>query len=223
MAVMASLNPQDSNNAMNSKPIVYLLEDDSAVRESIQWLLEKHGIEVRAFANPRDFLEAYDENWVGCLILDLALPEMNGLEVYRKLLDRGTQLPFIVITGHGEIPDATQAMKLGAIDFLEKPYESDRLVALVRQALRLSERRHQAKAMRRVTQDQIDSLTPRELQIMDLMVEGLMTKQIARRLDISIKTVEAHRSSILKKMKVESVVQLVRVVTQHRLLAETVR
>ena len=208
---------------MRSKPIVYLLEDDSAVRESVQWLLEKHEMEVRSFTNPRDFLTAHDDDWVGCLILDLALPEMSGLEVYRTLLDQGYQLPFIVITGHGEIPDATQAMKLGAIDFLEKPYDSDRLVALVRQALRLSERRHQVRATRSVTQHRIDSLTPRELQIMDLMVEGLMTKQIARRLDISIKTVEAHRSSILKKMKVESVVQLVRVITQHRLLSETGR
>ncbi len=201
--------------------MVYLLEDDSAVRESIRWLLEEHGIEVRSFASPREFLAAYDDSWFGCLILDLALPEMNGLEVYKALLERGTQLPFIVITGHGEISDATQAMKLGAVDFLEKPYESERLVALVKKALRLSQRRRESNAIRQATQKQLDTLTPRELEIMDLMVEGLMTKQIARRLDISIKTVEAHRSSILKKMKVESVVQLVRVVTQHRLLAQS--
>ena len=202
---------------MTIQPTVYVVEDDRAVRDSLVWLLQNQGIRVQSFADPEEILAAFQRNWVGCLVLDLALPVVNGLDLYRSLKDRGCTLPFIVITGHGEIPDATRAIRLGAIDFLEKPFDTEWFLKLIGQALDLSIRQRDASFERQKMEILLESLTARESEIMELMVQGLMTKQIARKLEISIKTVEAHRSNILKKLDVESVVQLVRKVTLHRL------
>ncbi len=200
--------------------VVYIVEDDATVRQAIVWMLEseelKDQIQVRTFATPKDLLSQFDPQSSGCLVLDLRLPEMSGLELRDALVERGCELPFIVITGSGEVPDVISAMRQGAIDFIEKPLKTEQLCSSVSRAIAKDAQRRTLRQTREKTNQMLDSLTRREREVLNLVVAGLLNKQIARELNLSIKTIESHRANIMKKLSADSVAQLVRMIVENR-------
>jgi len=192
------------------RPIVHVIDDDEAVRDSISMLLETENIEHAAYASAIDFLNAYNDTMSGCLVLDIRMPGMTGLELQETLNQRNTSLPIIFITGHGDIPMAVEAMRRGALDFLRKPFGEDDLLQRVKEALTRAEE-NQAT---RTAQTQIDghfrSLSPREKEVFERVASGQANKFIAIELGISERTVEIHRSQVMKKMGARSLAQLVR-------------
>jgi len=206
---------------MATRETVFLIEDDKAVRESVTRMLIAEGLDVEAFGDPAELLKAYDPSKPGCLLIDLRLPRMNGLELHAELLRRGCEHPFIIITGHGAVSHATAAMREGAVDFLEKPFDRQCLLDRIHEAIRSDANRRQKCAELESIQVRIDSLTAREREVMALVVDGKLTKHIARELGISTKTVEVHRSHITQKMQVGSVAQLVRLITEYTMGSES--
>lgn len=201
---------------MPPPPLVYLVEDDSAVRDSLVWLFRKEGYDVEAYGTPAEILSAYDQSKHGCLVLDLRLPEMTGIELRQKLIEQGCTHPFIIITGHGDVPDATRSMRMGAIDFIEKPLDITLLLSRVREAIEADLRQRREIMEHESFRSRFETLSPREREVLELVVAGKLTKQIANQLEISIKTVEVHRSNITRKMKVDNFIQLVRLYTEHQ-------
>ena len=180
--------------------IVYLVDDDEALRDSLVWLLESQGFQVAAYASAEDFLANWQPDLSGCLLLDVRMPGMNGLELHERLKARFSTLPVIFITGHGDVPMAVSALKGGAADFIEKPFNDADLLRLVSQCLSRereegARRRQGAEVSRRPAQ-----LTVREREVLDLIIAGKLNKQIADTLGISIKTVEVHRARVMEKM-----------------------
>ncbi len=201
---------------MGQEAIVYVVDDDVEVRRSLRWLLESVGMTVETFANAPEFLDAFDSARPSCLVLDMRMPEMSGLELQRELGVRGITIPIIIITAYGEVRDAVEAMKCGAVDFIEKPFSDQALLDQIHKALdRDIEDRHRHEFLDEVCA-KIDELTPREREVMDLVVSGLSTKRIAEDLGISPKTVEAHRARIMQKMHAGSLADLVRLVVSAR-------
>jgi two-component system, LuxR family, response regulator FixJ len=200
---------------------VFVVDDNDGFRSSTRWLLESHGFRVDAFSSPRHFLAYVDtlkpQEMVGCVLLDIRMPEMTGLEVQEALRQRSCPLPVIFISGHGDVPLAVEAMRKGAVHFLEKPFGDDALVAALHDAVKPA--REGAERAPGSTDEtaraQLDSLTARERQVLDLVLEGQLNKVIADKLGISIKTVELHRSRVMTKMHARSIAQLV----QRALLA----
>lgn len=194
--------------------IVYLVDDDEAVRDSMLWLLEANGFQVRAFASAEDFLEMFQNGPgarpVSCLILDVRMPGMSGLELHEELLRGGIDIPLIFITGHGDVPMAVASMKKGAVDFLEKPFNDVQLCALVQQCLDRANERLASAAEGRDAVERLERLTAREKQVLDLIVAGRLNKQIADDLSISIKTVEAHRANIMDKLGARTMADLMK-------------
>lgn len=193
-----------------------LVEDDRAVRESLTWMLDSSGMRVEPFSTPQKLLEGIDKAQRGCLLLDLHLPEMNGLELYDRLTSAGCHLPFVIMTAFSEVSNAIKAMRLGAVDFLQKPLDRDTLVDRIRTALELDKKQESYRLSQERLQARLDTLTKRERQVLKLVLDGRLTKQIARELGVTSKTVEAHRCNIMKKMCVDNVVQLVRLTAEHR-------
>ncbi len=194
------------------KDLIYVVDDDEAVRDSLAWLLEGAGYRVMAFDSAERFLERCDLNAVAVLVLDIRMPGMTGLELQEVLAAKGSTLPIIFITGHGDVPMAVQAMKQGAADFVEKPFNEVVLRDLVTKMLgvaRLTKSQEREKAR---NQALVDKLTGREAQVLERIIAGRLNKQIADDLSISIKTVEAHRASIMNKLDVNTVAELMRVV-----------
>lgn len=189
---------------------VYLVEDDQAVLESLQWLMESAGFTVAAFNSPLVFLDQAPDALRGCLIIDLRLPRMSGIDVIRTLRERAIHLPAIVITGHGDVAAAVRAMKAGAIDFIEKPFDDARLLERVRSALAMDQVQAESNAHLREVLALYETLTPRERQVMDLVVQGNLNKQIAADLGLSPKTIEVHRAHVMDKMDAGSLAELVR-------------
>jgi two-component system response regulator FixJ len=188
---------------------VVVIDDDEAVLDSLRVLLEAEGFEVETFDRARGFLEQPKGAPPGCLVTDVRMPDMDGLELLQALSARGTLPPVIVITGHGEVPLAVRAMKLGARDFIEKPFEPHALLASIRDALTAAARpaaRTDPEIRRR-----LERLTPREREVLQQLVIGRSNKTIARELAISTRTVEIHRARVMEKMRVESLSQLVRI------------
>jgi two-component system, LuxR family, response regulator FixJ len=198
------------------QPTVYIVDDDQATRKSLRWLVETLGVPVQTYHCAVSFLDAYDASMPGCLVLDMAMPGMNGLELQRALLERGIEIPIIVLTGYADVPTAVRALKNGAVEFLEKPFNDDVLLQQIRAALALDARRRSQRGAVDVVRDRMARLTPREKEILDHVVEGLSSKEIAGRLSVSFKTVEAHRAKVMRKMEAESVAQLVRVVVSAK-------
>ncbi len=195
---------------------VYIVDDDEAMRDSLQWLIESQGLAVRAFAAAEDFLLACGDAMAGCIVLDVRMPGMSGLELYEKMNLRRCTLPVIFITGHGDVPMAVSALKKGAVDFIEKPFNDKELLRVIGQCL---ERERATRAQRQregETARRLAGLTEREREVMDLVLAGKLNKQIADVLNISIKTVEVHRARIMDKMGVRSVAELVQAVLPHR-------
>jgi FixJ family two-component response regulator len=207
-------------NTSSPQPTVYIVDDDQATRKSLRWLVETLGVQVQTFHCAVSFLDAYDAAQPGCLVLDMMMPGMNGLELQRELLDRGIEIPVIVLTGYGDVPTAVRALKNGAVEFLEKPFNDDVLLEQIRLALMLDGRRRRERDVLDLVHERIARLTPREYEILALVVDGLSSKEIAGRLTVSFKTVEAHRAKIMRKMEAESVAQLVRIVVSANSLAD---
>jgi len=191
---------------------VYIVDDDEAMRDSLAWLLESQGFAVDPYASAEDFLAAFRDGMTGCVVLDVRMPGMSGLEMYEKLNARHCTLPVIFITGHGDVPMAVSALKKGAVDFIEKPFGDKDMLRLVEQCLALDrDNREKNRAYAAAARRQA-SLTERELEVMNLIIDGKLNKQIADVLNISIKTVEVHRARIMDKMAVRTVAELVQAV-----------
>ncbi|WP_334042788.1 response regulator transcription factor [Burkholderia ambifaria] len=191
-------------------PIVYIVDDDSGMRTSLAWLLESVGIASEGFANAADFLARFDVNLPACLVLDVRMPEKSGFDVQAELNARGATLPVIFVSGHGDIPMSVRALQNGAIDFVEKPYNSQQMLERVQRALRLAQQRHAVDRHHRELRQRLDALTAREKEVLRGVVDGKGSKQIASDLSISVKTVDVHRASIKEKLGATSIAALVR-------------
>ncbi len=188
---------------------IFVVDDDHAVRESLRWLLESVDLPVATFPSAQSFLKAYKSGQGGCLILDVRMPGMSGLELQKRLAEIECVLPVIIITGHGDIPMAVRALKTGAIDFMEKPFNDQTLLERIQQCLDLDRENREEVLFRQRLQNRVAQLTPRELEVLDGIVTGKLNKIIADELGISSKTVEAHRSRIFEKMEAESLAELI--------------
>jgi FixJ family two-component response regulator len=191
-------------------PIVYIVDDDNGMRTSLSWLLESIGIHSEGFANAPDFLARFDANIPACLILDVRMPEKSGFDVQAELNARGATLPIIFVSGHGDIPMSVRALQSGAIDFVEKPYNSQQMLDRVQRALRLAQQRHAVSQRRRELLKRLNGLTAREKEVLRGVIDGKGSKRIASDLAISVKTVDVHRASIKEKLGATSIAALVR-------------
>lgn len=193
------------------KGTVYVVDDDEGVRDSLQWLLEGKDYRVRCFDSAENFLSRYDAREVACLIVDIRMGGMTGLELQDRLIERKSPLPIVFITGHGDVPMAVNTMKKGAMDFIQKPFQEDALVNLVDRMLAQAREAfsdHQQSASRDAL---LAKLTSREAQVLERIVAGRLNKQIADDLGISIKTVEAHRANIMEKLNANTVADLLKI------------
>jgi RNA polymerase sigma factor (sigma-70 family) len=191
-------------------PTVFIVDDDPSHRDSLQFLLESAGMEARCFSSARDFLDGADPDTPGCILLDVKMPGISGLDLQKQLANRSISLPIIFITGHGTVPMSVRAMKAGALDFLQKPFDEQDLFQAIHHAM---ERDRQARLERenlKVIRDSIDSLSPREHQVFTLLVSGLLNKQVAHKLGITERTIKAHRQRVMEKMQADSLADLVR-------------
>ncbi len=189
---------------------VFIVDDDEAMRDSLTWLLEGNGYQVRSFSSAEQFLTAYDAGQVSCLILDVRMPGMSGPELQERMLAEHIDIPIVFITGHGDVPMAVSTMKRGAVDFIEKPFDESELRALVERMLQKARADHSTAREQRAAKDLLGKLTTREQQVLERIVAGRLNKQIADDLGISIKTVEAHRANIMEKLNVNTVADLLR-------------
>ena len=195
-----------------SETTVYVIDDDEAVRASLDWLICSVRLPVRTFASAREFLDAYQPDQQGCVVVDVRMPGMSGLELQRNLAEVSGQLPVIIITGHGDIHMAVDAMKAGAFDFIEKPFDEQLLLDLVQKAVEKSAVAAHDHALRDEIRRRIQLLTPRESEVLELVLVGEPNKRIAVRLGICEKTVEAHRSKVMEKTEAKSFADLIKLV-----------
>ena len=205
------MNSADAHDEQ-SDPIVFIVDDDDAVRESLQWLASSVDLNVKAYASGGDFLSQCRPNQTGCLVTDIRMPGLSGLELQDELNRRGCDLPVIVITGHGDVQTAVRAMKAGAFYFVERPFNDQLLLDMIIKAVAASlqssrEMTHQAEAQARA-----NTLTPREKEVLELISVGEANKRIAHTMGISEKTVEAHRAKVMGKMQAKSLAELVKMV-----------
>ena len=206
MTVFSNTSTQDT------KGTVYVVDDDDAIRDSLRWLLEANDYKVELYDSGESFIAKYDPNAIAVLVLDVRMPGMSGLEVQEHLLARKADLPIIFITGHGDVPMAVRALKKGAVDFIEKPFQQAALKAQVEHMLNEARERRMKNERQSLNEALLAKLTPREQQVLERIVAGRLNKQIADDLGISIKTVEAHHASIMDKTNSGTVADLMRVV-----------
>jgi len=197
---------------------VYVVEDDEAVRKSLCWLIESADHPARGFASADALLADFDPQGPGCVVTDVRMPGMDGLDMMQEVVARTDLLPVVVITGHGDIEMAVGAMKDGAFDFVEKPFEENTLLAVIERAIEESRRRHAARERDRDLWDGMERLTPREREVLGHIIDGVPNRGVAEKLEISEKTVEAHRAHIMEKMQADSFADLITRVVQGRLL-----
>ena len=202
--------------------LVYLVDDEFSVRDSLTLLIESTGQAVRSFASAEAFLNNYDPEQKGCLLLDVRMPTMSGLELQGELLRREISIPIIFISGHAGIPDSAKAFRAGAVDFLEKPFDNEMLLARIDEAIKKDIASKEQLIEYREIQNRLDHLTAREKEVLSLIVRGHSNKEMAKMLDISNRTIEAHRASIMEKMQVKSLGELMVMVTQPDMLNDTV-
>jgi FixJ family two-component response regulator len=190
---------------------VFLVDDDVSVRDSLSLLLSLKGLRTQVFAGAESFLETYRDDWRGCLITDLRMPGMSGLELQRALAERKISLPVVVLTAHGDVGATRAALKNGAFDFLEKPVDDEVLIDVLMNALRSDAARHAAETAQADTRARIDRLTPRERDVLGLLAEGLQNRDIALRLGISPRTVEVYKSRMMEKLGCRSLADAIRI------------
>ena len=188
---------------------VYVIDDDEAMRDSLNFLLDAAEFDVTLFESAQHFLDALPSDF-GCVVSDVRMPGIDGIELLQRLKANRSTLPVLIMTGHGDVPLAVEAMKLGAVDFLEKPFEDDRLVGMIEIALRQAEAGARSEAATLDIAARIESLSPRERQVMEGLVAGLSNKMIAREYDISPRTIEVYRANVMTKMQAGSLSELVR-------------
>jgi FixJ family two-component response regulator len=193
-------------------PIVYIVDDDEAVRGSLRMLMRSVGLQAQALGSAREFLDAYDRRQSGCLVLDVRMPQMSGLELQQQLNQRGATIPVIFISGHGDVPMAVEAMQHGAFDFLQKPFRDQELLDRVQRALKLDAQSRATSAADAQILERLKSLTPRERQVMQLVTRGKANKVVGAELGVSQRTVEIHRAHVMEKMQARSLAELVRMV-----------
>lgn len=196
---------------------VWVLDDDRAVRDSFCWLIAQAGLRAQAFARPQDLLAQEPPVVPCCLLLDVRMPEMDGLEVQRRLHEAGWTAPIIFVTGHGDVPMAIQALKGGGFDFVEKPLDDELLLQRIRQALQEDQRQRQDPFNRQTVVQRVSQLTPREREVMDAVVAGNSNRQIAVDLGLSPKTIEVYRARVMQKMRADSLPALVRMLVRASL------
>lgn len=202
--------------SVSPEAAVFVVDDDDAVRESLAFLLKSVGLRVESFASAQDFLKQYNATRAGCLVLDIRMPGMSGLELQDKLSQMGSMLPIIFITGHGDVPMAVKAIKAGAADFVQKPFRDQELIDRIREVLEEDASARVEKLQKAEILKRIDSLTEREREVMEQVVDGKANKVVAIDLNVSQRTVEIHRANVMDKMKARSLAQLVRLVMKAR-------
>jgi two-component system response regulator FixJ len=189
---------------------VFLVDDDASVRDSLSLVLSLKGMRTQLFATAEAFLETYQPDWCGCVLTDLQMPGMSGLDLQQALRDRGISLPVVVLTAHGDVATTRLAMKNGAFDFLEKPVDDEVLLDVLQNAIREDTRRHELHRSENVARSRLERLTPRERDVLELLVEGLSQRQIAARLKISPRTVEVYKARMMEKLQCRNVSEVVR-------------
>ncbi len=196
-----------------ASPTVFIVDDDASVRRALTRLIKSAGYEVQAFASARDFLDysSINDEGPGCLVLDVRMPGLSGLDLQHELQAANASLPIIFITGHGDIPMSVQAMKEGAVDFLPKPVKDKVLLKAIDQALERAVREHAVQDEIEDIRRRLDTLTPRELDVLRLVITGMLNKQIAHELGTVEKTIKVHRARVMEKMEVQSLAELVRI------------
>ncbi|HUW83133.1 MAG TPA: response regulator FixJ [Phycisphaerae bacterium] len=206
---------------MSPEATVFVVDDDPAVRESLQWLIESVGLNVETYATAQEFLDAFDRDRPGCLVLDVRMPGISGLDLQDRLASQQVRIPVIIITGHADVPMAVRAMKAGVVDFIEKPFSDELLLDRIRAALELDARIRVNQSHRVEVGTYFAQLTPREREVMGLVVAGKSNKQIAAELGLSQKTVEVHRAHVMQKMQAESLAELVQMAVTLGVVQQT--
>jgi len=200
------------SDSAQAKATVFVVDDDQAMRNSLKWLIESVGVQVESFASADEFLVQYQPGRHGCLVLDVRMPGMSGLDLQEQLAQQNINIPIVIITGHGDVPMAVRAMKSGAIDFIEKPFNDEVLLDAIRRALAFGEQQRSHQIEHLQIQQRLQHLTPREREVMEMVTEGRSNKEIANSLGVSAKTIEAHRARVMEKMQAGSLAELVRMV-----------
>jgi len=193
----------------SQEPTVYVIDDDESIRELLVWLMKRNAIRAEAFPNAKSFLKAYRPGVPGCLVLDLYMPGMSGLDLQQYLKEAGIEMPVIFLSGRADVPKAVAAVKSGAIDFIEKPFDYRKIVELVRECIRRDAAARAGREEARQRAERMGTLTQREREVLDRVIAGKVNRVIAEEMQISIKTVEAHRARIMEKLAVDSVAELV--------------
>jgi two-component system response regulator TtrR len=199
----------------DQNPTAYVVDDDESIRTLWRWLMESNGIAVRTFATAEEFIESYRNGGAGCLVLDIKLPDMSGLELQEYLNGRGIEIPIVFVTGHGDVPAAVSALKGGAVDFIQKPFSHREVVAIIANAFQRDAELRDKRARQSRIAGRLATLTEREREVLQRIIEGKPNKIIASELDISVKTVEFHRAKVMEKAGVDSVAELVQVAMQQ--------
>jgi len=202
---------------MNKPACIYVVDDDPAVLDALAVLAKSVDLNVLPFSSADQFLKNYDEGQPGCLITDVYLPDMDGSALQERLVEMGSQLPIIVMSGHGDIPLAVNMIRKGALDFIEKPFSNHLMLERIQQALRLDEQRRTKSSKNDLAQQYYAALTPRQKEVLEYLIEGLPNKVIAAKMFVSPRTIEAHRANILRKMDSDSVVSLAQKIAHFRL------
>lgn len=200
----------------DDEPLVYVIDDDEAVRDSLRMLLESVGLAHEVYASALEFLDAYDPDKHACVVTDIRMPGLSGLELQQRLLESHTEIPLIFITGHGDVPMAVNAMKRGAADFIQKPFRDQDLIDRIHKALQQDKTRRAARLEERVIRERLETLTPREAEVMERVVSGQANKVIAMDLGVSQRTVELHRARVMRKLRMRSLAELVQAVGKVR-------
>jgi RNA polymerase sigma factor (sigma-70 family) len=190
--------------------VVYVVDDDASIRDSLALMLGLAGYSTRLFADAESFLVAFETSWSGCVVADLRLPGMSGVELQARVRQRGSAIPFVIITAHGDVPAARAAFRAEAVDFIEKPFEEAQLRSAIETAFALERRRSDAAATRRADAEKLSRLTSREREVLEHAAKGLHAKEIAAVLGISSRTVEVHKTRIMEKLEVRNIAELVR-------------
>ena len=196
-------------------PSAYVVDDDESIRTLWRWLMESNGIAVKTFATASEFIESYRSGSAGCLVLDLRLPGMSGLELQEYLNGRDIEIPIVFVTGHGDVPAAVSALKGGAVDFIQKPFSHREVLAIIANAFQRDAEIRDKRTRRLRIAGRLATLTEREREVLQRVIEGKPNKIIASELDISVKTVEFHRAKVMEKTGVDSVAELVQVAMQQ--------